>query len=230
MGTFFLILFITIINICAWIAFFIRFKHLFSTEGLVEETRAEINRIIKDINSNTWQAVNLIDGKIRQLQTAAADIDEHIEKAKKLLKSKEFKAVEKQSLKAGIEKIESLASESRGIIQRTSSKTFDPGNRAYEVLQQGMPDLFDDLPQSNSGGNFPTSGGEVVVRNDGASYAKVPVVEMKEVEESSSNQEHEEKTDFPTKVRALNNEGKSLSEIASILGCSPVEVELVLNI
>ena len=62
--TFFIIA-LVLINLGLWIIFLFKFKDLFSTDKIIEKTRYEMEKLVKDINNNKKEEIN---SKIREMQ------------------------------------------------------------------------------------------------------------------------------------------------------------------
>lgn len=56
-----------LINLVLWLVFFAKFKSLFSTKDLINDTREQLNRLIAEVQRNTSDNIDLIDDKIEQL-------------------------------------------------------------------------------------------------------------------------------------------------------------------
>ena len=80
--------FLIVLNIVFWFVFLRKFKKLFSTDDILYSTRAEVTRMIEDINRITARDIDLIESKLKQLKAAAADADRHISVAKSELDKK----------------------------------------------------------------------------------------------------------------------------------------------
>lgn len=72
-----------VINLVLWLAFFVKFKNLFSTEDVMKKTREEYGQLMNDINRNTLENINLIDSKIEELNDAIANAERRITAAAK---------------------------------------------------------------------------------------------------------------------------------------------------
>lgn len=231
-GSFFFILFITIVNLGLWVIFFIRFKNLFTYDEKLDAAEERLVTIIKQTEQVCLRNVEIAKNYNQQLKDSISEADRHITmlhgELENLVKKENFQKIQLSPKPEKIEKSE------RKPVARTSSRTFDPGNRSYESLLDGLFDSEEDVAKSRL-----TSGGEITIRRDGASYATVPVFETSEIveerpvhevrEENSFDEENDIDTDFTRKVRKLSLEGFSEIQIAKKLGCSLNEVELVLD-
>ncbi|MFC2602849.1 MAG: hypothetical protein ACFNX0_02925, partial [Treponema sp.] len=74
----FLVSFLIIFNILAWIVFLRNFKKLFTTEDVIEKAKSEINRIVIDLNANAERNISIIDDKINRLRALIAESDKKI--------------------------------------------------------------------------------------------------------------------------------------------------------
>ena len=54
-------LFISLVSLILMIVILIRFKKLFSTDAIIEKTKAQMNRVIKDVNGNANRDLELIN-------------------------------------------------------------------------------------------------------------------------------------------------------------------------
>ena len=94
--------FFCVLNLCLWVAFFIKFKKIFSTEDIIDSTRNELNRMIEDINRNADRNINLIQDKIKQLKIAVAEADRHVELARREIEAQKAKVSYQQKIDSAI--------------------------------------------------------------------------------------------------------------------------------
>src|SRR5574344_1219368 len=88
--------FICILNVIMWIIFANKFKKLFSTDDIIQNTRNELNKMLADVNRNADRNITLIDEKIKELKSVTAEADRHL-KIAKLELEKNFIAEDFQS-------------------------------------------------------------------------------------------------------------------------------------
>ena len=79
-------------NVVMWLVQIVRFKSIFSTDKIMQDTRDQLNSMLMDINRNAERNIDLIDDRIRQLKEVTEEADRHIQ----LLKG-EIALVEKTS-------------------------------------------------------------------------------------------------------------------------------------
>ena len=79
-------------NVVMWLVQIVRFKNIFSTDKIMQDTRDQLNSMLMDINRNAERNIDLIDDRIRQLKEVTEEADRHIQ----LLKG-EIALVEKTS-------------------------------------------------------------------------------------------------------------------------------------
>lgn len=225
-GSFFFILFITILNLGLWVIFLIRFKNLFTYDEKLDAAEERLMTIIKQTEQVCLRNVEIAKNYNQQLKDTISETERHIAMLHGELENLEKKEnFLKPQVLPKSEKME------RKPVPRTSARTFDPANRSYESLLDGLFDTDEGIASSRL-----TSGGEITIRRDGSSYATVPVYETSEILEESPvheknrfDEESDIDNDFTHKVRKLSLEGFSEIQIAKKLGCSLNEVELVLD-
>ncbi|MCR5217232.1 hypothetical protein [Treponema sp.] len=90
------VLFLVIcINIILWLVFLHRFRKIFSTDEILTRTQTHLNNMLKDINSNASRNLDLLEEKIRQVKSVAAETERKIEELKAgLKKTEDIKAFE----------------------------------------------------------------------------------------------------------------------------------------
>ncbi|MBR4600057.1 MAG: hypothetical protein IKO39_08415, partial [Treponema sp.] len=59
----FIAAFFCVLNISLWVALFLKFKKIFSTDDIISSTRDEMNSMIADINRNAGRNIELIEDK-----------------------------------------------------------------------------------------------------------------------------------------------------------------------
>ena len=75
----FLAISIFTLNIILWVVLLIRFKNLFSTDKIIENTREKVNRIIKDVDTATDRNTYLTKEMQRRLEKAVQDAETRME-------------------------------------------------------------------------------------------------------------------------------------------------------
>ena len=57
-------LFFSLVSLILMIVILIRFKKLFSTDAIIEKTKAQMNRVIMDVNNNANRDLELINESV----------------------------------------------------------------------------------------------------------------------------------------------------------------------
>ena len=86
------VLLLCVFNVVMWLVQIVRFKNIFSTDKIMQETRDQLNNMLMDINRNAERNIDLINDRIEKLKKVTEEADRHIQ----LLKS-EVALVEKSS-------------------------------------------------------------------------------------------------------------------------------------
>ena len=230
-----------LINLGLWFIFLIKFKSLFSTDDVIEKTRSEMEKLVKDINHNAETNINLIEDRIRKLKSIVKESDlklQQIETRLSLLNKQVADSLQKLPKKNAFPVNEKEAA-SKYIKNR-----FENGNASYSVTKDGLKyadkqkTLFD---EENQNPMIDTKV-QMNVNSSGDSYAEIPLVEPRgfEFEVISQNQNsnqnqnqnqnlEESSVDLKEKVIQLYNQGEPLEQIAQKLSLSPAEVQFVLD-
>lgn len=221
MGAVFFISSLCIINIILWLVFLSKFKHLFSTDEIIANTRDEMNRMIEDVNRNTERDITLINDRIKELKAVIADADRHLAVAKAESEKKQFSHQYSEKIAEIVsEQPAKETSVQRAAAQyRKAAQTFDPGNESYEITHEihyedKQQNLFDEQPT------------QINVKQDGSSFAKVPVVGPNI---KMTDAPIQPKKDFNEQVKELSEQGIGVEEIARRLNRLVTEVQFALD-
>ena len=214
-------LFISLVSLILMIVILIRFKKLFSTDSIIDKTKAQMNRVIKDVNNNANRDIELINESSRRLRALLNEADKKMEnfrEAAQLLRN----------LLAETEK--------SGSKHRENKKAYIDPDTAYSVVDKGpvqQGSLFDE-PEVKS-----IIKDETVVTMDGAAYKEVPLINTKTYEEKpavSHNTQYKPQFKAPSsdkslkeKVEKLFNQGMQIEDIASELSCPSSEVQFIID-
>ena len=73
-----LIILLCVFNLVMWLLAIVRFKKMFSTDEIIEETRTQLDRMLMNINQNAERNITLIEDGIRRLKEAEQEADRHL--------------------------------------------------------------------------------------------------------------------------------------------------------
>lgn len=231
----FLIVILCLFNISLWIVFVIRFKKLFNTDSIIENTKESVNKILIDLNNNTTRNINLIEDRISKLKILIAEADKKI----KLLSEQELgnaalkdfrnqissssktsyvaKHVADSYGKNKSKKNNSISAESSVVLTKT-------GENAVEKQTFAQNTLFNE--DENSEKIIDTTA-TVNVTGTGASYAEIPVIAPKVF---VSDKPVSTKNGLKQQIVDMFEKGYEIEQIASELSCSPLEVQFALTL
>ncbi|MCI1207841.1 MAG: hypothetical protein LKF96_00140 [Treponema sp.] len=225
------------LNIILWIVFFHKFSSLFSTDDIIETTRAELNKMIADVNRTTERNINLVEDRITQLKKILSDADRKIALLSSEQKKYEITSAYKTSLNgitsekrdvhgartSSIQTVASKYKKNAGVSQKRN-----PDREAsYALTQDGFKQiapeekqavLFDDVGKNNVNG--------ADEKKNEAAYADVPVIAPKVY---LSENPITKRKDFAAEVRKLYEKGETIDEIASALSSSVTEVQFAID-
>lgn len=188
------------INILLWIIFAIRFKKIFTTDEIIEKTREELNQMLADVNRNAERNITLIEDKIRELKSVAAEADRRLSVYKtELEKEDRSKALET--------KIES------NVHAKTTKASVSTAAEKY-LREQVQGDLFVSEPPK---------------KRETATVQGVHPIPIISPQVYLSDNPIEPKKDFNTQVKEKYEKGESVEDIAAELGRSTQEVKFALE-
>lgn len=226
--------FFCIVNILLWIFFLSQYRKFFSTDEIIDSTRAELDRMIADINNNAGRNLDLIEDRINILRSLVAEADRHIQVAQQELDKQKNLSVFQQ-------KIDSASYE--GNLSRKVSESYRKNSaRKTNIVESS----YSNAPQVLQGQGFSERGYEgdlfhqiqnekEIVSDAGTVFSvekmESPVTKVSAVspEVSYSDKIVQPKKTFTELVLDLTAAGHSVDEIASELGRTNTEVLLVLN-
>lgn len=201
---------LTVINISLWIFFAVRFRKIFSTDSIIDKTRAAINKMIMDVNRNTERDINLVNDSSRRLKSMLDSADQ---------KMRQFGEASDR-LRDMIAESDRIARRPQQPARRGRGYVQAVGNGALRESQQAS--LFGDEQQT--GHDFQLSEAP-----DGAAYRKESAASgQQDVSAAVSVREPEES--LPDRIRSLYEQGMGIEDIAAELSCSIVEVQLSIDI
>lgn len=226
MATFFIVT-IFIINVSLWVVLIVKFKRLFSTDDIISSTRAELTKMLADVNRNTDRDLMLMEDKIKELKAVIAEADRHLSVAKNELERQQQVAAFEQRLVAG--RPNGYAMGENGVQDRGFMAYEQAGDgfstartSPYDAVRKNLnkPNII----SSPTGTTFSVEAKEsksVVNSNTGdilgvprVHYAEKPIVPKKS---------------FADSVKDLYQKGNSVEEIAMMLGTSTTEVQFVID-
>lgn len=219
----------TVLNIVLWFIFFVRFTKLFTTDDIVERTRTEMNRLVRDINNHAARDIDLIEDRINRLKALVSEADKKIQLMEQELEKQSSISVMKQQVKhsqRNIVKTKPLEQRAIDTYKAAGALTYEltPQGEAYQNnVEQG--NLFS---QKDETVNQIDTSAQVVVSQDGSATAEIPVVVPK-IYFAENPIPAPEKT-FDEKVMMLYNQGYGVEDISKELSASMIEVQFVLDL
>ncbi|MBQ0051586.1 MAG: hypothetical protein KBT11_05915 [Treponema sp.] len=219
--------FFCIFNIVLWIFFLSKYKKFFSTDEIIESTRAELEQMIDDVNRNASRNIDIIEDRIKELRSVIAEADRHLAVAQVELKKQENLSVFQQRLNveqrnfgnANASVAEKYRRNSRS---SHSDDTYNITAEGSKHVQPSQPDLFSQVGNEIVSG----TGTTFIVENHENPVTHVPVIGPNI---TYAENPVEPKKSFSQLVKDLHTVGHSVEEIATELGSSITEVQLVLD-
>ena len=232
-------IFLSLVSIILMTIILIRFKKLFSTDAIIDKTKAQMNRVIMDVNNNANRDLELLNESSRRLRALLNEADKKMEsfrEASQLLRNLLAEA-EKKSGSASNKVV--YVEASKDAVQKTSdvktkSKTnpyVDP-DASYRVrtvppAAGRQQSLFDE----NEVDEEPKSilKDETLVTSEGAAYKEVPLIITKVYDDKVTSEQVKNNRSLKENVERLFNQGMQIDDIAAELSCSTSEVQFIID-
>lgn len=222
----YLVFFLCVLNVVLWIFFLRNFKKLFTTDDIIGSAKSECNKIVIDLNRNADRNITVLNDRINSLQGLIKEADRKIkilmefekkEAGLSELHSKISGAHASRRTDAAVKK----AADAYGKKSAASERLSLTESARTELNDDFQKTLFDDVPHVRTEA-------VVTVREDGASYAEIPVVtpDVFVAEKPSGFS----KNDLKAKIISLFDSGSSIEDIALRLSCSMTEVQFALTL
>ena len=222
---------LSVINIILMIIFLVRFKKLFSTDGIIEKTKAQMNKVIMDINNNANRDIELINETSRRIKALMNEADKKMDQfrqASDLLRNviaEAEAAAKKNGRKTVYVQNERLA----GITPVGKPNPYVNPSAVYAA--QTQQSLFDEESENTLAQQaLLANSDEINVREDGAAYKQVPLIVTKVYEDKPAGEEDKSSKSINKKVEKLYEQGLSVEEIATELSCSISEVQFIIDL
>ena len=208
------------ISIILLIVVLIRFKKLFSTDSIIEKTKAKMNQVISDINQNANMDIDLINDATKRIRVLMKEADskmEEFKEAAKILRDM-IATVETESRnkvdQSHIYMKNSLIDEIKpvGNVNNYSGRVSSLKIRAYQEADSSISDKEDfSSDKTEQDNNFlPEKRIPKIVTN---------IIPNNNVQKKSLND----------RVERLFRTGMNVEDIAMELSCSSSEVQFIID-
>ena len=124
------------LNLVLWLFFLRKFNRFFSTDKIIQNTKTEVDNIIRDLNRATERDMTIIDARLQEIKAASAEAERHILVAKNEL-DRQTRLSQYQTaflLKIRIQKMMNLL--------QTSKKQNKEGRKVQNPLEIFLTDCF----------------------------------------------------------------------------------------
>lgn len=224
----------TILNLILWVIFIIRFKKLFSTDSIIEKTKNQMNKIIKDIDAATERDVFLSKEAAARIQNVISDAEQKMEifnqasqrlrdmiaEADKINKNSNKKSIYKDL--GSIPKVETKSYNTTSNINAYLKNKSETLSSTQDLVQKEksnvsvQKDLFDNPDVNNQ------------IEKEDVSEKESPLIITNIVQEGEDEVSFD-KSDLTENVKYLFNQGFDVKEIASKLSCSIIQVQFIID-
>lgn len=240
---------ITLLNVVLWIIFIIRFKRLFSTDSIIEQTKTQINKIVKDMDSSTERDIFLASESVKRINNAIADAEQKMEIYNQASKRLHDLISETDKINKSINKKNSIYKDIGQAVPvaKTTSYSTTSNINAYlknKPVQENssakkeeiQTDLFSQVEQQNNDLQLQPKKEE-----QNTDSLQITQIIQEETQESNEQQVNplfdnysetslsHDSSDLTENVKYLFNQGFDVKEIASKLSCSIIQVQFIID-
>ncbi|MCQ2591497.1 MAG: hypothetical protein MJ188_01825 [Treponema sp.] len=254
-----LIICLCVINITLWLVFLIRFKKLFSTDKIIENTADKMNKFIAEIDRATERDAYLATEATKRIQSKIDEAELKMEmftQASQRLKNMIGEADRINRLSNQKSPIYQMPAELAGEIYETvdnKSQAALAGNLYQKVgaaskysrkgFNQGLGFADSDVSELDPDSTYELTNAQkqkTTVTPTGAAYREIPLIITKVLDDSPDNdarssetrklsQKEMKRKELIKSVQNLYNNGLDVPQIANQLSCSQTEVQLIID-
>ena len=234
--------FIVIFNVVAWIVFLRKFRKLFTTENIIEDTKAELNKLVADFQKNVHLAITVSDEHSRQLKALIAEAEKKI----KLLNDMESRNLSASALRDAISNggagntasgpsVRSPKKKAIDSYQKNKGRNKISADSSFALTSKASSDitgendrtLFDEEDSSSVSNGMIDTKVTVNVQRNGDSWAEIPVITP---EVYVNEKPVVPKKDKKSQIVELYDLGHTIEEISSELNMTDTEVQFALSL
>lgn len=229
------------LNLVLWLFFLRKFNRFFSTDKIIQNTKTEVDNIIRDLNRATERDMTIIDARLQEIKAASAEAERHILVAKNELERQtkisqyqsalssqnknaqnvEFASLSKKTEPKKQSEIKSFNNISDGLFSSNSYSITKEGQMALNGGQQELFDQQTEEPYVNS-----PSGTKFSVDTQGTGFASIPKISPNI---HFADDPIKPKKSINQQIKELSDKGYSIEMIARELNLTTTEVQFSLD-
>lgn len=215
----FVIAVMCLINLILWLVFFLKFKKLFTTDDEIQKTRQQYELLINDINQNTLSNINLIDGKIEELNSLIEIAD------RRLATINSEESFIKNKTDTLNNSVLTQAKQTKATRTKTASKQ---NNFASDVIDQDAAfEVNVNVKKARDKSARKSSTKQIhTIDSEGNAYGEVPVISPKIY---MSENPIQTKRAINSQIAKLYNAGYTVEQISKQINKSTTEVQFIID-
>ncbi len=222
------IIVLTLINIGLWLVFLLKFRRLFSTDKIIEKTKARVNEIEKQINTITDRNLYIAKETKNNIETMLNDVDRKMDLFKEATQRL-------RSMISEADKINRLSNQSLSLHQDFSKISKPKSVKKVDQIDKDAvysANIQGDLFISNE--KLSILKDETKITPDGTAYKEVPLIHTNVLDDipifnSVESYVESKRKVSEKKVKEKYLEGLNVEQIAAELKCSVVEVQFIID-
>ncbi len=209
----FFVISVLTLNIILWIVLLIRFKKLFSTDDILNQTQKKVEQMIREIDYAADRDTYLAKETTKRIQSILDDAERKMELFKEATQRLRDMIAEADRINKGKKVI----------------KAVDP-DAAYEIkedlFENQQQSLFDNKTENKKQEKKPAT----YSKPKTSGYQEVPLIITKVYDDKPNTVSTDTSANRQERVRKLFNEGASVEEIAKKLNCSITEIQFIIDL
>lgn len=206
----------------------VQLKKKFSTDAIIEKTKAQMNRVIIDVNNHANRDIELINDCTKRTRALLNDADKKMESFRQATQILRDTIAEAEKVGAsGKKKVvvhEERLPDIPPVGKKTTNNPYIDPNAAYQVRNftnnEMQGSLFDNEVEDS------ILKDETKITPEGAAYKEVPLIITKIYDDNPTQKSNKSLSE---KVEKLFREGMKVEDIATELSCPTSEVEFIID-
>ena len=205
----FFVISVLTLNIILWIVLLVRFKKLFSTDDIMDQTQKKVEHLIREIDNAADRDTYLAKETSKRIQNMIDDADKKMELFKEAT----------QRLRDMIAEADRINKGKKSVVVNK----IDP-DAAYEI------NIKDPNPQQGNLFEQENLDNKTVEKKASVPYQEVPLIITKVYDDQPKKMSKEEiRKNLSSLVKKMFKEGADAQEIAAKLNCSITEVQFIID-
>lgn len=210
----FFVISVLTLNIILWIVLLIRFKKLFSTDDILNQTQKKVEQMIREIDNVADRDTYLAKETTKRIQNITEDAERKMELFREATQRLRDMIAEADRINKGH--------------KASVLKAVDP-DAAYEVKEELLEHRQQSLFETKAENEKQTEKPATYSKQKATGYQEVPLIITKVYDDKPNSSATDNSSNRQERVRKLFNDGATVEEIAQKLNCSITEIQFIIE-